>query len=83
MTTSTLTTSTLTPVGNERSTHDFGGRASKETIERTAESLRAKGYAVHVVEDGVEARRLILDLLPDGAEVGQGASTTPRGHWGH
>src|SRR6266487_3468450 len=55
---------------------DFGSRASDETIERTADALRAKGYAVHVVENGDAARKVILDLLPEGAEVGQGASTT-------
>jgi hypothetical protein len=57
--------------------HDpYGDRASDETIERTAEALRAKGYAVHVVENGDEARELVLGLLPEGAEVGQGASAT-------
>ena len=54
----------------------FGERASDETIERTAAALRAKGYAVHVVENGEEARKVVIDLLPEGAEVGQGASTT-------
>ena len=54
----------------------FGDRADEATIERTAAALRAKGYAVHIVETGEDARRLILDLLPEGAEVGQGASTT-------
>jgi hypothetical protein len=54
----------------------FGVRASDETIELTADALRAKGYAVHVVEDGAEARDVVLSLLPEGAEVGQGASTT-------
>lgn len=54
----------------------FGEPADDATIERTAEALRAKGYAVHVVDDGDEARRVILDILPEGAEVGQGASQT-------
>jgi LUD domain len=54
----------------------FGERASDEVIERTADALRAKGYSVYVVENGDEARKIVLDLLPDGAEVGQGASTT-------
>lgn len=53
----------------------FGERAD-DAIERTASALRSKGYAVHVVEDGDEARRVILDILPEGAEVGQGASRT-------
>ncbi len=54
----------------------FGDRADDATIERTAAGLRAKGYAVHVVEDGDEARSVILGILPEGAEVGQGASQT-------
>ena len=54
----------------------FGDRADDATIERTASALRAKSYAVHIVETGEDARRVILDLLPEGAEVGQGASTT-------
>lgn len=54
----------------------FGARASDETIERAADALSAKGYAVHVVENGEQAKRVVLDLLPEGAEVGQGASTT-------
>ena len=54
----------------------FADRADDATIERTAEALRAKGYAVHVVEDGDEPERVILDILPEGAEVGQGASHT-------
>jgi hypothetical protein len=54
----------------------FGERASDETIDRTAAAMRAKGYTVHVVETGEEAKDLVLRLLPEGAEVGQGASTT-------
>jgi LUD domain len=48
----------------------------RATIERTAEALRAKGYNVQVARDRDDARRLVLDLIPDGAEVGQGASNT-------
>ncbi len=54
----------------------FGQRASDETIERTAAALRAKGYGVHVVDTGEAAKNLVLGLLPEGAEIGQGASTT-------
>jgi hypothetical protein len=56
--------------------HPFAERADDASIERTADALRAKGYAVHVVEDAAAAKATILDLLPDGAEVGQGASQT-------
>ena len=55
---------------------EFAGAADDATIAATAAGLRAKGYAVHVVDTGDEARDLILGLLPEGAEVGQGASTT-------
>ena len=83
-----MTTSTLTPEAQRTADADaaadgiadpkdhFGERASDETIESTAGALRAKGYAVTVVENGEEAKKVVLDLLPEGAEVGQGASTT-------
>jgi hypothetical protein len=46
------------------------------TIQRTAEALLAKGYDVHIADDLAAARRFVLSLLPEGAEVGQGASVT-------
>ena len=67
------TTSGRTPSSNADA---FGAPADDATLERTAEALLAKGYAVHVVETGAEARDLVVSLLPEGAEVGQGASTT-------
>jgi hypothetical protein len=54
----------------------FAQLADDVTIERTAAALRAKHYNVHVVETGAEAKDLILGLLPEGAEVNQGASET-------
>ncbi len=84
-----MSTSTLTPELDGQVADDptpntataatrdpFGDRASDEVIDRTADALRAKGYAVHVVENGDEAKDVIMSLLPDGAEVGQGASVT-------
>src|SRR5437016_7742114 len=77
-----MTIATSVPVGTQRTAvleppqPAFGDRAEDANIERTAAALRAKGYAVHVVETGEEAKDLILKLLPEGAEVGQGASTT-------
>ncbi len=55
---------------------EFATPASAETLERVAEVLRAKGYDVHVVPDRRSAKRLVLELLPEGAEVGQGTSKT-------
>jgi len=62
--------------GMSTQTDPFGSRASDEVIARTAAALREKGYTVLVVENGDEARKVVVDLLPEGAEVGQGASTT-------
>lgn len=55
---------------------EFGGPANDAAIERTAAALRDKGYAVHVVDTAAEARDVVVGLLPEGAEVGQGASQT-------
>ena len=54
----------------------YGAPATDASIERTAAALRDKGYPVHVVPSGDAARELVLRLLPEGAEVGQGASQT-------
>jgi hypothetical protein len=67
---------TATATGTATAEPAFGDLADDTTIQRTVEALRAKGYAVHVAENGDEAREIILGILPDGAEVGQGASRT-------
>jgi hypothetical protein len=54
----------------------FAALPGEATIQRTAAALEAKGYVVHVAADANEAKRLILDLIPEGAEVGEGASVT-------
>jgi len=50
--------------------------ADEATVERTAEALRSKGYEVFVADDFATARQVVLDKLPKGAEVSQGASKT-------
>ncbi len=45
-------------------------------VDRAAEGLRAHGFDARIVPDGSAARELLLSLVPDGAEVGQGASAT-------
>jgi hypothetical protein len=54
----------------------FARPADDETIERTAEALRGKGYDVMVVGDRARAKAQILGLIAEGAEVGSGASKT-------
>lgn len=55
---------------------EFGVLADDATIARTVAALEAKGYAVHVVDDAATAKELIVGLVPEGAEVNQGASET-------
>ena len=47
-----------------------------DAIQRTADSLRACRVAVVVVENGEEATRKIIDMLPEGAEVFKSTSET-------
>jgi hypothetical protein len=54
----------------------FAVPADSATIERTATALKANGFDVQVVSDGAAARDLVLTLIPEGAEVGEGASMT-------
>lgn len=54
----------------------FNEPAERAVIEQTAEALRERGFTVEVAADQDDARRKILALIPDGAEVGQGASKT-------
>jgi hypothetical protein len=59
-----------------RAKSEFGKPADESTIEATAAALRDKGYDVHIAKNGKDAKRIVLELLPEGAEVGQGASET-------
>src|SRR5215213_8770859 len=55
---------------------EFARPADEATIDRTAAALRTKQYNVYVVENGAAAKDLIVGLVPEGAEVNQGASET-------
>ncbi len=59
-----------------RVNEQFARPASETAIDRTAEALRGHGFEVRIVENGDAARDVVLSLVPDGAEVGQGASKT-------
>jgi len=72
-----MTTETPTkPTEAAMTSRDFAALADDPTVERTAEALRAKGYEVFVADDAETARQIVLDKLPKGAEVSQGASKT-------
>lgn len=55
---------------------EFAHPADRERLERTAEALSARGFHAHVVADGAEARQLVLDTVPEGAEVHTALSET-------
>lgn len=54
----------------------FAHLASEKQIEKTAQALQAHGIRVVVVDTGEEARKYVLDLIPDGAEVFNSQSRT-------
>jgi hypothetical protein len=66
------TATTPDPTPNPR----FARIPDEATIQRTADALRAKGYDVHIADDLAAAREQVLALVPEGAEVNQGASQT-------
>jgi L-lactate utilization protein LutC len=65
----TPTQTTLAP--NQK----YARLASAEQIERTIKALEANGMHALVVENGVEARKKITELLPAGAEAFISSST--------
>ena len=55
---------------------DFAIPASEELIQRVAEKIRERNIEVVIVDDGEEARKLVLERVPEGAEVYSGKSKT-------
>ena len=70
------TESPIKPTEAQPMSTEFATPADAVTVERTAEALRAKGYEVFVADDAATARQIVLDKIPKGAEVSQGASKT-------
>ncbi len=54
----------------------FADRTSEEIIQRVAERMRERNIEAVVVDDGDEARKVVLEQLPEGAEVHSGKSKT-------
>jgi hypothetical protein len=55
---------------------EFKRLASQAQIERTAKALEAHGIQVKIAKNGAEAKKMVLELLPDGAEIYAGQSVT-------
>ena len=54
----------------------FGSLASKAQVQRAIAALEANGITVIQARDGAEAKRRVLELIPEGAQVHHGASKT-------
>ena len=59
-----------------QSQEDFATPASEETVQRVARRMRERNIEVMVVDDGDQARTVVLERLPEGAEVHSGKSKT-------
>ncbi|HZR44201.1 MAG TPA: LUD domain-containing protein [Ktedonobacteraceae bacterium] len=55
---------------------EFTQLASEQQIEKTVQALQAHGIRVVVCETGEQARRSVLDLIPEGATVYDSPSRT-------
>ena len=54
----------------------FADPASEENIQRVAQRIRERNIEVVVVDDGDQARKVVLERLPEGAEVHSAKSQT-------
>lgn len=50
--------------------------ADEKTIERTAAALKANGIEVFIAENGEDAKKKVLEVIPEGADVMDMTSTT-------
>jgi hypothetical protein len=55
---------------------DFSSPALESVIQKVVAALQANNIDVRVVDTAEEARRFVLDLIPEGAEVHSGRSKT-------
>lgn len=55
---------------------DFISRAPEPTLQQVASAIRANNIAVDIVDTREEARRLVLEMIPEGAEVHSSKSKT-------
>jgi hypothetical protein len=56
----------------------FSRTVDPQRLHRTAQALRDRGYDVRVADDEETARAVVLDLIPDGAQVFTMSSVTLR-----
>ena len=57
---------------------DFERPADRARLERTAAALASRGFDVQIADSAKEARRLVLEKIPEGAQVHTALSETIR-----
>jgi hypothetical protein len=55
---------------------DFAAAVPEQTLQRVADRIRERNIEVLIVNNGEEARQIVLEWLPTGAEVHSGKSKT-------
>ena len=55
---------------------DFESPASEAMLQQVADRIRERNIEVLIVNNGEEARKIVLERLPKGAEVHSGKSKT-------
>jgi hypothetical protein len=55
---------------------DFAAAVPEQTLQRVADRIRERNIEVLIVNNGEEARQIVLERLPTGAEVHSGKSKT-------
>ena len=62
------------PIVDRSLSRRFGTVGDDAQVVRTAAALEANGISVHRAADAAEAKRIVVDLIPDGSQVHHGAS---------
>src|SRR5881296_491937 len=68
--------SELEPDLDSSLSRQFGTAADEPSVKRTVAALEANGIIVLRAPDAATAKRVVLDLIPDGSQVYHGASQT-------
>ncbi|TME99288.1 MAG: hypothetical protein E6I42_12380 [Chloroflexi bacterium] len=68
--------SQLEPDLDSSLSRQFGTAADEPRVKRTVAALEANGITVLRAPDAAAAKRIVLDLIPDGSQVSHGASQT-------
>jgi hypothetical protein len=69
-------TITTTPRADKAARDPFGTPADEAAVRRAVAALEANGFTVLRARDAADAKRTVLQLIPEGSQVHHGASQT-------